>query len=124
MYIQYKGFDVAANSRIYKFQVLDPSREQRAFTVQVPTDTNYATALKLQDGPGICFERVERELAHETAESPAELELHISELDLRDYIKRHYPPAKTRELNHSDEHRAEHSYAASMTSSGAGGERS
>ena len=124
MYIQYKGFEMGSNSRIYKFQVLDPSRGQRVFTVQVPTDTNYASALKLQDGPGICFERVERELARETPEFGAELELHISEADTRDYIKRHYPPAKTRELHDSNELRAEHSYAASVNSSVAGGERS
>jgi|SRR5579862_811089 len=121
MYIQYTGFDMGSNSRIYKFQVLDPSRGQRAFTVQILTDTNYATALKLQDGPGICFERVERELARETPEFGAELELHISEFDIRDYIKRHYPPAKTRDLNNSNEHPAHDGYAGTMASSGAGG---
>jgi ActR/RegA family two-component response regulator len=95
MYIQYTGFDVAINSRIYNFQVLDSAREQRAFTVKIQSDTNHWASLKLQDGPGICFERLEKELDRETPVSRAELNLRISELDIRDYMKRHYPPAKT-----------------------------
>jgi len=95
MYIQYTGFNVALNSRIYNFQVLDSAREQRAFTVRIQSDTNHWASLKLQDGPGICFERLERELEQETPASRAELNLHISELEIRDYIKRHYPPVKT-----------------------------
>ena len=57
MYIQYRGFGVATNSRIYKFHVIDPTREQREFTVKIQSDTNHWASLKLQDGPGICFER-------------------------------------------------------------------
>ena len=53
MYIQYRGFSVATNSRTYNFQVLDPSRAQRAFTVKIQSDTNHWASLKLQDGPGI-----------------------------------------------------------------------
>jgi ActR/RegA family two-component response regulator len=95
MYIQYSGFNVALNSRTYNFHVLDPVREQRAFTVTIQSDTNHWASLKLQDGPSICFERLERELARETPASGAELNLHISEQDIRDYIKHHYPPVKT-----------------------------
>lgn len=75
--------------------MLDPARKQRAFTVQIQSDTNHWASLKLQDGPGICFERVEQELGRETPASGAELNLHISDLDIRDYMKRHYPPVKT-----------------------------
>ena len=95
MYIQYKGFNVAMNSRIYEFQVLDPAREQRAFTVQIQSDTNHWPSLKLQDGPGICFERLEQELGRETPAMSAEQSLQISEVDILAYMKRHYPPVKT-----------------------------
>jgi ActR/RegA family two-component response regulator len=95
MYIQYRGFSVATNSRTYNFQVLDPSRAQRAFTVKIQSDTNHWASLKLQDGPGICFERLEQELARETPAATAELDLQISEVDITSYIKRHYPPVKT-----------------------------
>jgi len=95
MYIQYKGFNVAMNSRIYEFQVLDPAREQRAFTVQIQSDTNHWPSLKLQDGPGICFERLEQELGRETPAISAEQNLQISEVDILAYMKHHYPPVKT-----------------------------
>jgi hypothetical protein len=95
MYIQYTGFNVAMNSRIYNFQVIDAAREQRAFTVRIQSDTNHWAALKLQDGPSICFERLEQALGRETPVCGAELDLRISEQDIREYMARHYPPAKT-----------------------------
>src|SRR5580704_5756240 len=95
MYIQYRGFSVATNSRIYKFHVIDPAREQREFTVQIQSDTNHWASLKLQDGPGICFERLEQELARETPAINAEQNLQISEVDILAYMKHHYPPVKT-----------------------------
>jgi ActR/RegA family two-component response regulator len=94
MYIQYTGFKVALNSRTYNFQVLDATREPREFTVRIHSDTNLWTALKLQDGPGICFERLEQELGRETPAACAELNLHIREEDIREYLARHSPPGK------------------------------
>ena len=41
MYIQYTGFKVAMNSRIYNFQVIDAARDQRTFTVSIQSDTNH-----------------------------------------------------------------------------------
>jgi hypothetical protein len=95
MYIQYTGFKVAMNSRIYNFQVLGTSREPREFSVRIQSDTNHWAPLKLQDGPGICFERLERELGRETPAACAELNLRISEQDIGEYLARHYPPVKT-----------------------------
>ncbi|MGO8813260.1 MAG: hypothetical protein ACLQVG_01145 [Terriglobia bacterium] len=95
MYIQYTGFKVAMNSRIYSFQVLDATRDSREFTVGIHSDTNLWSKLKLQDGPGICFERLERELGSETPARSAEPNLQISEQDIREYVAHHYPPQKT-----------------------------
>jgi hypothetical protein len=95
MHIQYGGFEAVANSRIYNFRVLDVTRAPREFTVRIQSDTNHWASLKLQDGPGICFERLEQELGRETTASSAELNLQISELDIRVYLARHYPPVKT-----------------------------
>jgi hypothetical protein len=103
MYIQYTGFKVAVNSRIYKFQVIDAAREQRAFTVSIQSNTNHWAALKLQDGPSICFERLEQALGRETPACGAELDLHINDQDIREYLARHYPPAKTVRLPVADQ---------------------
>ncbi len=96
MYIQYTGFTVADNARIYTFHVLDAAKVQREFTVKIPSDTNHWANLKLQDGPGICFERLEKELVGETTAALAQTALSISELDIQEYLKRHYPPPKPR----------------------------
>jgi hypothetical protein len=48
--------------------------------------------LKFQDGPPISFERLKQELDRETQESHAEAHLNIGELDIQQYVERHYPP--------------------------------
>lgn len=96
MYIQYTGFKVSQNSRMYSFQVLDAQRESREFTVNIPSDTDHWVSLKLQDGPGICFERLEQELSRETATCSAQLNLQISEGDIRNYLARQNPKKAVR----------------------------
>ena len=90
MYIQYVGFNVAASSRIYNFDVID-TKETREFTVKVQSEAFRPAALKLQDGPGICFERLEQELQGERQEARAEAHLSIGERDIQEYLGRHYP---------------------------------
>src|SRR5208283_4677673 len=79
MIIQFAGYDIEANSRIYNFDVMDPPREAREFTVEIESKTSRWGSLKLQDGPGICFERLRRELERETFELCATSRLRISE---------------------------------------------
>ena len=90
MYIQYVGFSVASNCRIYSFDVIDAG-EAREFTVKVQSDAFRPARLKLQDGPGICFARLQEELEGETQESRAEAHLSIGERDIQEYLERHYP---------------------------------
>jgi SPX domain protein involved in polyphosphate accumulation len=91
MYIQYVGFNVAASSRIYNFDVLDTREEAREFTVKVQSEAFRPARLKLQDGPGICFERLEQELERETQKSRAEAHLSIRERDIQEYLEGRYP---------------------------------
>ena len=90
MYIQYVGFNVAASSRIYNFDVLEP-KETREFTVRVQSEAFRPARLKLQDGPGICFARLKQELQGETQESRPEAHLSIGEQDIQEYMEQHYP---------------------------------
>jgi SPX domain protein involved in polyphosphate accumulation len=91
MYIQYIGFNVAASSRIYNFDVIDKAEEAREFTVKVQSEAFRSAHLKFQDGPDICFERLEQELERETQESRAEAHLSIGERDIQEYLEGHYP---------------------------------
>ena len=95
MYIQYLGFENAVRSRTYAFHVIDSPVETREFTVRVEADVFGAGCLKLQDGPGICFDRLQRELGIETQDVRAEPLLHIGEMDIQDYRARHYPRKKS-----------------------------
>jgi len=92
MYIQYIGFNVAASARIYNFDVIDKSGEAREFTVIVQSKAFRSAQLKFQDGPGICFERLEQELERETQESRAAASLSIRRRDIQEYLKGRYPP--------------------------------
>jgi hypothetical protein len=94
MFIQFAGYDIEANSRIYNFDVMDPPREAREFTVEIESKTSRWGSLQLQDGPSICFERLRRELERETPESCVEPHLHIGEQDVREYLARQHPQKK------------------------------
>lgn len=91
MYIQYVGFDTAVSSRVYKFHVID-THEVREFTVNVQSAAFRSACLKLQDGPAICFARLQQELEGETPGSRVvENRLSIEEHDIREYWERHHP---------------------------------
>jgi hypothetical protein len=90
MYIQYVGFNDAASSRIYNFHVID-TKEAREFTVQVQSKVFRSAALKLQDGPDICFARLKQGLQGETPEARAEAHLSIRGRDIQEYSEQHFP---------------------------------
>jgi hypothetical protein len=90
VYIQYVGFSVAADSRVYNFDVIDTA-EAREFTVKVQSEAFRPAGLKLQDGPGICFERLNQELQGETQQARAEAHLSIADRDIQEYLEQHTP---------------------------------
>ena len=94
MFIQFAGYDIEGNSRIYNFDVMDPPRGAREFTVQIESTTSRWAFLKLQDGPSICFERLRRELEGETPELAAESHLRIGEQEVQEYLARQHPQKK------------------------------
>lgn len=88
MYIQYIGFNVAASSRIYNFDVIE-TNETREFAVEVQSGAFRPAALKLQDGPAICFARLKQELQGETKEARAQAHLSVGQRDIQEYLERH-----------------------------------
>jgi hypothetical protein len=94
MLIQFAGYDIKANSRIYNFGVVDPPRATRQFTVRIESKTSRWGSLKHQDGPSICFERLRHELERETPELCAQPRLRIEEKDVHEYLARQNPHKK------------------------------
>lgn len=91
MFIQYAGFVVGGGSRFYNFDVVATAEQPREFTVELQSDAFRSSSLKFQDGPDICFKRVERELAKETHESRAQSHLEVGQQEIQDYVDRNYP---------------------------------
>ena len=98
MYIQYLGFDSSNGSRVYAFHVIAAPEEARDFTVRVHSTAFRPDGLKLQDGPGICFARLGRELQEQTPDYRAKDHLIIGELDIKEYLERHHPPKPKRTM--------------------------
>jgi hypothetical protein len=92
VYIQYVGFETAPSSRVYEFHVTNAPAEARDFTVTVQARAFRPDGLKLQDGPGICFARLDHELRGEAQDSRTEAHLMIRELDITEYLVQHHPP--------------------------------
>jgi len=87
MYIQYVGFEVAASSRVYAFRVINAPDAAREFSVTVQSQAFRPDGLKIQDGPCICFARLDKELRGPT--SPVESHLIIGERDITEYLEQH-----------------------------------
>ena len=92
--IQYEACVVSTTSRTYNFRVIDAPGQSRHFRVRIPSELFCSTLLKYQDGPPISFERLKREVAEETQESQAKAHLDIAEMDIHEYLQRHYPRKK------------------------------
>ncbi|HEY2932421.1 MAG TPA: hypothetical protein VGK99_11815 [Acidobacteriota bacterium] len=91
MQIQYVGFNVAADSRIYNFHVVQAAEETREFMLEVQFEAFRSSSLKFQDGPGLCWGRLKRELDGETQTLRAPACLRIGNEDIAEYLEQHYP---------------------------------
>jgi hypothetical protein len=87
MYIQREGFKTTVSSRVYAFHVINAPDATREFTVTVQSQAFRPDGLRLQDGPGICFARLGKELLGHT--SPVEGHLMIGEHDIKEHLKQH-----------------------------------
>jgi hypothetical protein len=92
MQIQYVGFNVATSSRIYNFHVVEPPEKTREFMLEVQFEAFRSSPLKFQDGPGLCWTRLKRELDGETQILRAPACLCIGNKDIEEYLEQHYPP--------------------------------
>lgn len=89
--IQMEEVMVSEVCRTYSYRVVDFPRDTRRFTVEVPSELFTANFLKFQDGPLITREKLIGELERELPQSPAELQLRLTEKDVIAYMTRHSP---------------------------------
>ena len=90
MYIQYVGFNVGQDSRVYTFEVIE-AKESRHFTVELPSRAFQPLLLRFQDGPDICFAVLKKGLQAETEQDRLLTHLQLDEQDVRAYLEAHRP---------------------------------
>ena len=95
MVIQYIGFQPQHRGRDYSYRVVDPKAEPREFVLTIPARAFVERHVPYQDAAAICYQKLQRELASETAEKPIPRRLTISDEELETYRAK-YRPAKRR----------------------------
>ena len=93
--IQYTGFQLKARGRDYCYRVVAMKSEDREFTLTISNRAFEERHFPYQDGAAICYQKLQRELLAETAETPLQAHLTISDRDLDEYLAK-YRPGKRR----------------------------
>jgi hypothetical protein len=91
MTIQYIGFQPKPRGREYSYRVVDPKMDPREFTLTISNQTFSERHVLFQDAAAICYQRLQRELATETLETPLRRHFTVSDQDLDVYLAKHRP---------------------------------
>lgn len=95
MVIQYIGFQLKPRGREYSYRVVDSRTEPREFTLTISNQAFHEKLVPYQDAASLCYQKLQKELAGESAEHPLHRHLTISNQDLDEYREK-YRPAKKR----------------------------
>ena len=94
--IEYIGFTVNEATREYRLRARQPGGEFHAFTLTISNEAFLAHRVRYQDGPDICFLKLQRELVACGDTLPA-LHHDLTDAELEDYRVAHAPkPNKNR----------------------------
>ncbi len=89
--VQYIGFKANEQDRDYNFIVHRALNETSEFTITIGNEAFSSGGVRFQDAPGICSQRLHRELAT-FANNPPLTKYRISKIDLDDFITAHPQP--------------------------------
>jgi hypothetical protein len=94
--VEYMGFTVREEARVYTLRVSQPGGGYQAFTLVIPNKAFLERRVRYQDAPDICFLRLQRELTN-CGEGQPPLHLDITDAELEEYRVAHTPkPNKNR----------------------------
>ena len=86
--VQYVGFESKAQVREYTFNVREASTEPREFRLTIANEAFDCHRVRYQDAPGICSEKLGRELIT-YANHPPKNHYRITDAELDDYRSAH-----------------------------------
>ncbi len=92
--IQYIGFELRPRGRDYLYRVVAAKSEAREFTLTISNQAFVERQVPYQDAAAICYQKLQRELATETAEQPLRRHFTISDQDLEEYREKYRPARK------------------------------
>ncbi len=88
-HVEYLGFGTTAAAREYRLRVRQGT-EAHDFTLTIANDAFLRHRLRYQDGPGICFVKLQKELAGCADGLPAAI-LRVTDAELEEYRSAHAP---------------------------------
>jgi hypothetical protein len=88
--VEYVGFTTKGAHRAYSLRIRRAAAEPEDFTVLIPTSAFLAKRVRYQDGPEICFLKLQKEMVAANGTQPAR-ELAVSDADLEEYKVAHSP---------------------------------
>ncbi len=94
MMIQYIGFQSKPRGRDYNYRVVGAKNETREFTLTISNQSFADRLVPYQDAADLCYQKLRRELAAETAENPLQRHFTVSNQDLDEYRERYRPTRK------------------------------
>jgi len=94
---QYLGFSVNEKTREYRLLVSRLGEETCQFTVAIPNKAFLTNRVRYQDGPEICFLKLQRAIEARGGESLPAAHMTVTDAELEEYKTAHTPkPNKNR----------------------------
>lgn len=87
--IEYVGFKSQEKIRVYTLRIRRVACEPQDVTLTIPNEAFLARRVRYQDGPEICFLKLQRELAAAAEAVPVDVQ--VTENDLAEYKAAHTP---------------------------------
>lgn len=89
-HVEYVGFTTRGPHRAYALRVRRAASQPEDVIIVIPIEAFVAGRVRYQDGPEICFLKLQRELLVCAGGKPAR-ELSVTDADLADYRAAHAP---------------------------------
>jgi hypothetical protein len=89
-HVEYVGFTTRGAAREYTLRVRPAAGEPHNFTLAIQNEAFLARRVRYQDGPDVCFLKLQRELAACADGFPAS-RLSVSDAELEEYRSAHTP---------------------------------
>ncbi|HET7294976.1 MAG TPA: hypothetical protein VFM88_21335 [Vicinamibacteria bacterium] len=90
-HVEYVGFTATDSTREYSLRVRHPAGQTTDFTLVIRNEAFVSRRARYQDGPDICFLKLQREVLLFSGLKLPETRLDVTDADLEEYRAAHAP---------------------------------